>query len=88
MHSGIIVDRIIYKIIKKIMRANDQIASYCFNRDCSNSIYKYQTTAVIYLPVEKTLTGEARCPKCGSLLKTKIDLEIEEQLRELLPTGY
>jgi PHP family Zn ribbon phosphoesterase len=71
----------------KPMKANDHIASYCFNRSCSNSLYRYQTTAITYLTLEKTLTNEIRCSKCGSLLKSKIDLEIEEQLRELLPSA-
>ncbi len=66
---------------------SDYIACYCFNTKCSNSIYKYKSTAINYLTLEKALLNDAQCSKCGSLLKSKIDLDIEEQIRELLPSA-
>ncbi|MBW4889097.1 hypothetical protein KXQ82_05195 [Mucilaginibacter sp. HMF5004] len=62
----------------------DYIACYCLNAKCSNSIYKYNTTAITFISLEKSLMSQTCCTKCGSVLKSKIDLEIEEQLRELL----
>lgn len=66
---------------------NDYIACYCFNTQCSNSIYKYKSTAINYISLENALLNETKCSKCGSLLKSKIDLDIEEQIRELLPSA-
>lgn len=67
------------------MRATeDYIACYCLNAKCSNSIYKYNTTAITFISLERAMVAEHTCTKCGSVLKSKIDLEIEEQLRELL----
>jgi hypothetical protein len=62
----------------------DHIACYCLNAKCSNSIYKYNTTAITFISLEKSLANVHTCTKCGSVLKSKIDLEIEEQIRELL----
>jgi hypothetical protein len=62
----------------------DHIACYCLNSKCSNSIYKFNTTAITFISLEKSLAAEHTCTKCGSILKSKIDLEIEDQLRELL----
>jgi len=64
----------------------EHIACYCLNARCSNSIYRHQTTAITYITLEKSLLGETRCTKCGSALKSMVDLEIEEQLRTLLPS--
>jgi hypothetical protein len=62
----------------------DHIACYCLNAKCSNSIYMYNTTAITFISLEVALLGHNTCTKCGSVLKSKIDLEIEEQLRHLL----
>jgi PHP family Zn ribbon phosphoesterase len=67
---------------------DETIACYCFNPQCTNSIYKYKSTAIIYLSLEKSMTANARCSKCGSLLKSKIDLDIEDQIREVLTGTY
>jgi uncharacterized membrane-anchored protein len=68
------------------MKEDDTIGCYCFNPECSNSIYRYKTTAITYLPLALALSEEVKCTKCRSVLKSKIDLEIEEQIRELLHT--
>jgi PHP family Zn ribbon phosphoesterase len=81
--SGIVV--VLHIQNNRVMRAiEDYIACYCLNAKCSNSIYKYKTTAITFLSLERSLMSQTRCTKCGSILKSKIDLEIEEQIRELL----
>lgn len=70
------------------MYTDETIACYCFNPQCANSIYKYKSTAITYLPLEKSMTMNMRCSKCGSVLKSKIDLEIEDQIREVLASAY
>jgi len=70
------------------MKADDTIACYCFNTQCTNSIYKYKSTAITYLSLEKAMISNIRCLKCGCLLKSKIDLDIEDQIREALHSTY
>jgi len=66
------------------MNTDETIACYCFNPQCTNSIYKYKSTAITYLTMETAMTTNVKCSKCGSPLKSKIDLEIEDQIREVL----
>lgn len=70
------------------MNTDETIACYCFNPQCANSIYKYKSTAITYLSLEKSMTMNIRCSRCGSMLKSKIDLEIEDQIREVLTSAY
>ncbi len=70
------------------MNADDTIACYCFNPQCTNSIYKYKSTAITYLSLEKAMTTTIRCCKCGTALKSRIDLDIEDQIREVLTGAY
>ena len=70
------------------MNIDETIACYCFNPQCANSIYKYKSTAITYLSLVTALTFEMRCSKCGSQLKSKIDLDIEDQIREVLAHTY
>lgn len=62
----------------------DEIACYCLNAKCPNSIFRYQNAKVTYLQLEVALTSQNRCEECNSVLKTLVDLEIEEQVREIL----
>lgn len=71
-----------------MMKIDDTIACYCFNPQCANSIYKFKSTAITYLSLEKALMTDVRCSKCNSPLKSKIDLDIEDQIREVLAGAY
>ena len=67
------------------MKATDElVACYCFNPRCDNYIYKYKTTAITYLSVERAFLNDTCCTKCGSILKSKPVLDMENQIRFLM----
>ncbi len=60
------------------MNSQPEIAYYCFNGNCSVSVYNDDTVLSIILPLSaETLSLEPCCPLCGERLVSLIDLEIK-----------
>jgi hypothetical protein len=68
------------------MKPAESIACYCFNKDCSISIYNRDKALPKYVPEEIALATDLKCAQCGeplyNWLELAIDIEVKAILRE------
>jgi hypothetical protein len=64
-----------------LMEREKEVAYYCFNKNCSVSVYGQSAVMVLVLPLTvETLGQKPVCLLCKSKLVSLIDLEIKKSL--------
>ncbi|WP_448699052.1 hypothetical protein ACFGVR_19145 [Mucilaginibacter sp. AW1-3] len=66
------------------MKIAEPIACYCFNKQCTISIYNRNMALPRYVPVEVALLTDMKCSECGGALYNWLELAIDIEVKEIL----